>query len=176
MELAAEEALYHDSAIENTVRLSLDELDGPGANNRAKILDDLVEDSRKMGKIFRTVRTVAITIISTFNIIDPKEDRPKPRALAKNTAEQMTASMIKCEDILTLTEINDQVSRKAAEFHPSLVLHINEFTDCLDQVSDLELKWQRYKTKLQGPMVATRNAIATTIGNIHDLSSLGKMQ
>ena len=140
-EPAAEDTLYHDGAVVNTVRLSADELDGAGANNRVKILDDLAEDSRKMGKIFRMVRTVAITIISTFNIIDPKEDnRQKPKALSKNTAEQMQASMIKCEDNLTQTEITELVSRKAAEFHPALVKHINEFTDYLETVSDIEMK------------------------------------
>ena len=169
-EPAAEDILYHDGAIVNSVMLSADELDGAGSNNRTKILDDLVEDSRKVGKIFRMVRTLAITIISTFNIIDPKEDnKQKPKALAKNTAEQMQASMIKCEDNLTQTEITEPVSRKAAEFHPALVKHIDKFTEYLETVSDIEMKWQRYKTKLNGPMVATRNAITKTLGNIHDL-------
>ena len=91
MEVALAESLFHDG-VEGAVRLSPDALDGPYGNTRFKLLDNLAEDSRQMKKLFRTVKTINITLISTFHTIDPQEDQTKPLALAQNTAAQIFLS------------------------------------------------------------------------------------
>ena len=76
MEAILAESLFYDS-VTATIRVHIDELDGPYSNTRLKILDDLAEDSRKMRNIFKTVKTVAITLISKYNTIDPIDLNPE---------------------------------------------------------------------------------------------------
>ena len=64
------EALYHDGEVEDSVVLSVDELDGSGKLARVKVLDELAEDTKVVGCIFRMVRTTAISIICTLNLVD----------------------------------------------------------------------------------------------------------
>ena len=87
-------------------------------------------------------KTVAITLISTFNSINPHE-RPKPNSLVKNTLEDMVLLMIACEDRLLTCEVIDAKSQKAAECHPQIKSYIEEITVGLDKVSEVQLKWLR---------------------------------
>merc|ERR1712059_43491 len=94
----------------------MDELDSAGKSTRVKILDELIEDSRIVGHIFRMVKTTAINIICTLNLIDlTQQDKQKPKTLAKNSAEMMQASFIKCDDNLDSTESTQLVQRKIGE-------------------------------------------------------------
>ena len=155
-----EDALYNDGEVENSVVLSMDELDGAGKSARVKILDELIEDSRIVGRIFRMVKTTAINIICTLNLIDlTQQDKQKPKTLAKNSAEMMQASFIKCDDNLDNTESTQLVQRKIGESQPALERLKDKLTLGLEEIYDIEMKWQRHRSKLIGPMVATRNAI-----------------
>jgi hypothetical protein len=162
MEAILAEWLYHD-AVTPTHRVHIDELDDPGGITRLKILDDLAEECTKMGNIFKMIKTVTIMIISTFNTIDPRENRPTLRALAQNSVEDMIVSMVACEEFLDQITTNETKSRKASEVHPDI-------TNNLDKVSETELIWLKNKT-LGGTMVATRNAIDKTLSNINTIKT-----
>ena len=165
-----EDVLYHDGEVENSVVLSADELDGAGLLARTKILDELIKDCTIIGRIFRMVKTTAINIICTLKLIDmTQQDKQKPKTLAKNSAEMMQASFIKCDDNLDDTTQTQIVQRKIGESQPALEKLRDKLTLGLEEIYEVEMKWQRHKSKLVGPMVATRNAINKTTANINDL-------
>ena len=158
------EPMYHDGCIIDSVVLSHDELDGQGKLSRTKILDDLIKDCTVTGRIFRMVKTTCIQLICTLNLIDqnPNREDQKPRDLTKNDVTKMQASFVKVDDSFDDTQRSQQVQRAIAESLPKLEKMTEKITLGLDEVYEVEMKWQRHKSKLVTPMVATREAIKRT--------------
>ena len=165
------EILYHNGCIVDSVVLSPDELHRQGKLARTKILDDLTKDCTSIGRKFRMVKTKSISILYTLNLIDknPNQVKQNPRDLANNDAKAMQDSFIKIDDSFHDTEQNPQVKRKIAESQPTLEKMIEKVNLGLDEIYEVEMKWQRHKSDIAGAMVATREAIKRTTTNIKDL-------
>ena len=117
------------------------------------------------------VHATCIQLIGTLNLIDNDPDKAdqKPKNLTKKDVIAMQASFLKVEENLNELERNPNIQRAIAECLPRLEKMTEKVTIALDEVCEVEIKWQRHKSKLVTPMVATREAIKRTIKNIKDL-------